>query len=129
MSDINTITISGKIQKKIELYESERGNAVCSFIVKTTYKEWNGTEKVKKATFHRVKSFGSCAEMCMERLKEGDRIVVQGRMHYRNHQDGDGNERNSAEIISFNLVFADQFLAEDQEDDSTCPVGVIDETA
>ncbi len=78
---------------------------MCNFSIATTrtYKDKQG-ERKDETEWHRVVAFGRTAEVCVEYLKKGAQVYIEGRLQTRKWQDKKtGADRYSTEIVCENM--------------------------
>ena len=81
--DINRVTLIGRLTRKPELEELSSGQKWSSFSLATNY-IWRAYKTKKKrdtTQFHRVRVFGTLAEVATKYLDKGSRVYVEGRLH------------------------------------------------
>ncbi|MBL0142622.1 MAG: single-stranded DNA-binding protein [Betaproteobacteria bacterium] len=94
-NDLNSCSFIGRLGKDPESRYLQDGSAVANFSVACGWKskDKEGCEWVRCAVF------GKLAEICIEYLRKGSQVFVQGRMQTRKWQDKDGQDRYSTEIV------------------------------
>ena len=116
------ITIVGNLGRDPEMRYTPSGQAVTNFNVATN-RVYTGTDgqQVNETTWFRVSVWGRQAETCNQYLRQGSRVLVEGRLIPDPQTGGpkiwtrqDGSPGSSFEISS-NFV---KFLSTRQEDDS-----------
>ncbi len=125
MSDINSVTIIGRLTEKPVARYTQSGTAVTTLnIANNSFvkKPDGGTEK--KANFFKVTVWGKTAENCGQYLDKGSQVGIQGRLEYRVWQTKDGDKRNSVEIVATNVQFLGKPKA--QESSSYAPPEQLD---
>ena len=77
----HTIIIVGNLGKDPEYRYIPSGQAVCNFNVATS-RQYTGADgqKVKETIWFRVAAWGRQAEACNQYLKQGSRVLVEGRL-------------------------------------------------
>ncbi|NBC16373.1 MAG: single-stranded DNA-binding protein [Bacteroidetes bacterium] len=93
-SDINTITIGGRLGADAELRETQ-GGTVCSFRVASTdaYKDRETTSWV------RCVIFGKRGPALASYLTKGRKVIVSGKLRVREYEDRSGSRRTSVEVL------------------------------
>lgn len=76
-----TIIFAGNLGKDPEMRYTPAGQAVTSFSVATN-RQWVNTsgETVKETVWFRVSVWGKQAESCNQYLKQGSKVIVEGRL-------------------------------------------------
>ena len=98
---INTIIISGRVTKDIELKSTPSGISVCSFTIAND----TGYGENKKTNFVPVTAWRKTAEFVSKYFHKGSMICVEGQIQQRNWEDKAGNKRNALEVIATNINF------------------------
>ena len=91
MSDINSISISGRVGKEPELKYTAGGMAICTFSVAV-----QGYSKQGDNPTHWVdcKAFDKLAEVIGSRVPKGGRVFVHGELQQEKWQAKDGGNRS-----------------------------------
>lgn len=111
---MNKVFLLGNIGSDIEKIGPGQNDSTCvkfSLATNKTYKK-NG-EKVKKTTWHSIKSFSYTANFLLKYAKKGDQILIEGEVN--NYQfEKDGIKKYGSEIIAsnVNLVSSKNKMAE-----------------
>lgn len=103
---LNNIIIQGRMVKDAELRQTGNGIAVTSFTlaVDRDRKEQDGS---RKADFIDVNAWRQSAEFVAKYGGKGRMLLVEGKLHFRDWTDKDGNNRRSAEVVADNIYFCD----------------------
>jgi single-strand DNA-binding protein len=103
---MNKVLLIGRLGKEVETKYLQDGKAVANFTMATSEK-WNDAQgqKVEKIEWHRVVAYGKLAEICGKYLEKGSQVVIEGKIHYKQWEDKDGNKHDSTDIIASNLEF------------------------
>lgn len=104
MSDINTITIIGRVVEKPILKYGQSGTAVLNMRIANNVYSPND-ENQTKANFFTVVVFGKQAENCEKYLDKGKQIAIDGRLDHETWVDKDNNKRSSVKIIANSVQF------------------------
>ena len=76
-----SIVIVGNLGRNPEMRFTPAGQTVCNFSIATTRNQSSTTGEGKKETsWFRVTTWGKTAESCNEYLKQGARVLVEGRL-------------------------------------------------
>lgn len=89
--------VVGNVGKQPELKETKGGKAMCRFSVAST-KKVEGKEPV--TSWVNVLTFDEQAQQVAERVGQGDRVMVTGRLEIEQYTDKDGNARTSVTILA-----------------------------
>jgi len=116
------ITIVGNLGRDPEMRYTASGQAVTNFNVATN-NQYTGSDgqSVKETTWFRVSAWGRIAENCNQYLKQGSKVLIEGRLKPDQATGGpriwnrqDGTPSASFEITA-NVV---KFLSSRQEDEA-----------
>jgi len=108
---MNTVILLGRLGRDPEIKYAQSGTAIAHFSLATDeFYERNG-QKGKETSWHRIVVFGKLAQQCAL-LRKGKRVLVEGKLNYRNYTDARGEYRYVTEIIARRVVFVDYMRAE-----------------
>ena len=101
MASVNKAIILGNLTRDPEVRYSTNGDAIATISVATneSYKDKNG-DKVEKAEYHRVVTFGKLAGIVGEYLRKGSSVYFEGKIQTKKWEDKQGVERYTTEIIA-----------------------------
>jgi single-strand DNA-binding protein len=104
----NLAILSGNIGQDPETRRTQGGTSVTSFTLATSrnWKDESG-ERKQQTEWHRITVFGKNGENVAKYCKKGSKVSVQGRIHYSEYTDRDGNNRHATEIIADEVYFLD----------------------
>ena len=104
---LNRVTLVGNVGKDPELRHAPNGTAVANFSLATTNR-WTDKQgaRQEKTTWHRVAVWERLAELVMQVVHKGAKVLVEGELCYRPYVDAEGRQREgvhirAGEIISF----------------------------
>jgi len=102
---MNRVQLLGNITRDPELRYTPAGMAVTSFGLATN-RVWTTKQGEKKedAQYHRIVAWNKLAELCSQLLKKGSRVLVEGRLQYRDITDVNGVKKQIAEIVIEDMV-------------------------
>lgn len=105
-TNINVVVITGNLTRDPELRSTPSGTPVCSLrvAVNTRRKDPSG-EWVDKPNFFDVTVWGAQGENCATYLQKGRPVAVNGRLEWREWEDGNGNKRQAVDIIAESVQF------------------------
>jgi len=103
--DINTVTVSGNLTRDPELRNLPSGQAVCSLRIahNERFKDGSG-EWADRAAYFDVTVWSGLGEWMGRNLHKGQKVVVSGRLKWREWDDKDGNKRQSVDIVADSVV-------------------------
>ena len=105
MSDLNNVTLMGRLVRDAEVRQTSSGKncALFSLVVNRTKKE--NDQYMQTAHFFNLALFGNRAEGLMPYLKKGQQVVIEGHLEQR-HWEKDGEKRSGTEIVVEDLHLA-----------------------
>lgn len=104
----NSVTLVGFLGRDPEVRVTANGTAVARFSVATTERFINGKGKKQEDTYwHTIVAWGKQAELVEKYLSKGSRVLVEGKLTYKDWEDKEGNKRTSTEIVLRKIVFLD----------------------
>jgi len=108
VSDINRVTLVGRLTRDPELRSLSSGNSVLNLglAVNGRQKDASGNW-VDKPNFFDVKVFGGQADMLANHLAKGRRIGVDGRLDWSSWEAQDGSKRSKVEVVAQSVQFLD----------------------
>lgn len=97
----NTVTLCGNLTRAPELRFSPSGTPIVNFgiAVNARKKDASG-EYVDDPKFFDVSAFNSLAENVAESLNKGDRVVISGRLDFRQWETPEGDKRSKVEVLA-----------------------------
>ena len=103
--DINTVTVSGNLTRDPEVRNLPSGQAVCSLRIahNERFKDASG-EWADRAAYFDVTVWSGLGEWMGRNLHKGQKVVVSGRLKWRQWDDKDGNKRYTTEIRGDRVV-------------------------
>lgn len=118
----NSVTLVGFLGKDPEVRVTNNGTAVARFSLATTERFRNGKGKKHEETqWHTVVAWDKQAELVEKYLSKGSRVLVEGKLTYKDWEDKDGNKRTSTEIVLRKIVFLDNKRREDGVSEEDIP--------
>ena len=108
MSDINRVTLVGRLTRDPELRSLPSGSSVLNLglAVNGRQKDSSGNW-VDKPNFFDVKVFGAQADMLANHLAKGRRVGVDGRLDWSSWEAQDGSKRSKVEVVAQSVQFLD----------------------
>lgn len=106
MIDLNTVTLSGNLTRDPELRQTASGKNVCSIrLASKTFGD--------KTVFTDVSAWEKLAELLNDALSKGSRLVLTGRLEYREWEDSDGKKRNAHSIVAQDVSLPPRDVSDD----------------
>jgi single-strand DNA-binding protein len=108
MSDINRVTLVGRLTRDPELRALPSGTSVLNLglAVNGRQKDQSGNW-IDKPNFFDVKVFGAQADMLANHLAKGRRVGIDGRLDWSSWEAQDGGKRSKVEVIAQSVQFLD----------------------
>lgn len=98
---INKVILVGNLGNDPDVRNTTSGNCVTTISVATTEKWKDKQGQAQERTeWHRVKFFGSLAEIAGEYLKKGRQVYIEGSLRTDKYTGKDGVERYSTDVIA-----------------------------
>lgn len=118
MANFNRVILVGRLTKDPELKYTPSGMQVARFSIAVN----RVRSKNDEVDFFNIVAFQKLAEICVQYLKKGKLVLVEGRIQIRNYTTQDGQKRTATEIIMENLQMLDSKAA-DGKASPTAPAG------
>lgn len=106
---INKVILMGNVGADPQINQAESGMNVTKIAIATS-ESWKDKESgaVKEKTeWHQVVFFNKLADLVMKLVRKGSRIYVEGRLHTRQWQDKNGNNRQNTEVNASQVFILD----------------------
>jgi single-strand DNA-binding protein len=108
MSDINRVTLVGRLTRDPELRALPSGTSVLNLGLAVNGRQKDQTGNwIDKPNFFDVKVFGAQADMLANHLAKGRRIGVDGRLDWSSWEAQDGGKRSKVEVVAQSVQFLD----------------------
>ena len=106
MASLNRVVLIGNLTRDPELRFTPSGSPVANIglAVNRSYTNKQG-EKVQSVDFFTVVVWAKLAELCVEYIKKGSPIAVEGRLQSRSWEKEDGTKRSVVEVVGENVQF------------------------
>jgi single-strand DNA-binding protein len=103
--DINTVTVSGNLTREPELRNLPSGQAVCSLRIahNERFKDASG-EWADRAAYFDVTIWSGLGEWMGRNLHKGQKVVVSGRLRWREWETKEGEKRQAVDITADSVV-------------------------
>jgi len=110
MNNLNQIYLLGNLTRDPEIKYTNEGMAIAEMrlAVNKIWKNKNG-EDMEAVDYFNITAWNNLAENCVNSLKKGDRVLVNGHLNLRNWENKDGKKYNiinmTADIVAASLEF------------------------
>jgi single-strand DNA-binding protein len=101
MVSFNRVVLGGNLTRDPELRVTQNGVPVCSFSIAVN----RVRSKSEAVDFFNVSAWRELGETVANYKKQGDPILVEGRLQYRSWQAEDGVKRSAVDIVADNVQF------------------------
>jgi len=98
----NKVTLIGRLGKDPELRHTQSGKAVCDFSIAVDGGVKDSTEWVDIVAWEKT------AENCVNYIKKGSTVAIEGRLQTRAWDDKDSNKRRKTEVVANRVIFLDK---------------------
>ncbi len=102
--EINAVTISGNLTRDVELRATRSGTDVASLRIAHNSRRKVGEEWEDEVHFFDVTLWKGMARWVAENVRKGQKVVVAGRLQWREWEDKDGNKRQSVDVVADSIV-------------------------
>ncbi len=102
---LNKAMLIGRLGEDPEIRYTPSGRPVATFSVGAT-RSWQTPDgrRHRETEWFRVVAWGNLAEICHQRLRKGDRVFVEGRLHNRRWNGTDGREYITTELVVHEMI-------------------------
>lgn len=129
MANLNRIILVGRLTADPEGRSTADGTAVTKFRLAVD-RPVSGVKREDNTDFIDVVTWQRLAEVCVQYLKKGRLVLVEGRIQNRSFEDQTGQRRWVTEVVARNMTMLDVQSPKSKVDDSvaaTLDVGHSDE--
>lgn len=102
MTDLNHVTLIGRLTRDAELKYTQNGFAISNFSVAVNRRRKNGEQWVEEAHFFDITLYGKSAESLKQYLIKGKQIAVDGELR-QDRWEQDGQQRSKVVIAANNV--------------------------
>lgn len=107
MSDINSVSFTGRVGSDPELKYTQGGQAVLEIRFAVGGRKKEREQWIDTTTWLRTSTFGKRAEALIKLLRKGSRIGVTGKLEVRDYETKEGVKGRSVEVFSDDIVLLD----------------------
>lgn len=102
---LNKVMVIGWLDEEPEVRQTSSGRSVASFSVSTS-RSWTTSEgdRHEETEWFNVIAWGTLADLCRDRLKMGQQVYVEGRLHTRSWDDDQGRKNYRTEIVAQDIL-------------------------
>ena len=102
MTDLNSVTLIGRLTNDCQLAYTQSGMAINSFSIAVNRTRQSQNGKIDEVSYFEVKLFGKIGETLKPYLVKGKQIAVNGSL-VQSRWEQDGQKRSKVEIIADNV--------------------------
>lgn len=106
MTDINNVTLVGRLTKDADIRYTTSGTAVLNFSVAVNESRKQGEKWVEEASFFDVTLFGKMGESIHQYMTKGKQVAVSGRLQQQRWQKDGQNYSRIAVIANCVQLFS-----------------------
>jgi len=118
---INRVTLAGNITRDCEVKQTQSGMTIMHFGIAVNERVKNNQtgEWEERPNYFNCVCFGKRAEGLAKVLHKGQKIALDGKLHYNQWENGQGQKRSTVEIVVDDVEFMSQRNnAQSQQNDS-----------
>ena len=102
---INQLTISGNLTTDPELRHLTSGQALCKIrIANNERRKLASGDWIDNPQYFDITIWSGLAEWVADHIAKGDKVVVAGRLRWREYQTADGTRRQAIDITADSIV-------------------------
>ncbi len=102
MTDLNHVTLIGRLTRDAELKYTPNGFAISNFSIAVNRRRKNGEQWVEEANFFDITLYGKSAESLKQYLIKGKQVAVDGELR-QDRWEQDGQPRSRVVIAANNI--------------------------
>lgn len=96
----NRVTLMGHLGQDVELRELATGKKLARLSIATSeFRRMADGQSEKTTTWHNLVAWDQLAQSMSEKLHKGSKVMIEGKINYRQYETQAGEKRNQAEII------------------------------
>ena len=106
MASVNKVILLGHVGKEPEVRYVDQGVAVAQVRLATSERGYtlpNGTQVPERTEWHNVILWRKLAEIVDRYVHKGDKLYIEGRIHYASYDDKQGKRQFYTEIWADNM--------------------------
>jgi len=102
---LNKVMVIGWVEGEPEVRQTPTGHAVASFTVAIS-RSWTSAEgkRHEDKEWFNVVAWGALAELCRDRLAQGQQVYIEGRLQTRSWEDNLGRKHFRTEVVAQDLI-------------------------
>lgn len=97
----NRVTLLGHLGQDVDFRDLGGGKKMARFSIATNeFRNGNGGQAEKQTTWHNIIAWGDMASSMNEKLRKGTKVLVEGKLSYRQYENKAGEKRQQTEIVA-----------------------------
>jgi single-strand DNA-binding protein len=104
----NKVILVGNLTRNIELRYAQNGTGIAKTAIATSRKLTSNGEKKEEVCFIDITFFGRSAEVANQYLKQGSKILVEGRLQFEQWVDQNGGKRSRHSVVVETMQMLDK---------------------
>jgi single-strand DNA-binding protein len=107
MANLNRVILAGNLTRDPELTYTPNNTPVCKFgmAINRNWTDRNSGEKREDTCFVDLTAFGRQAEVINQYMAKGRGLLVEGRLHYSQWSNPEGQKRSKLDVVIENFQF------------------------
>jgi len=114
MSDLNHVTLGGRLTRDPELRHTAGGTAVVNMSLAFSTDRKQGDEWVEDSNFVELTAWGKRGEFYARKLRKGSPVVLVGELKYESWEAQDGSKRSKVAVTVRDMK-SEHFFRKDDE--------------
>jgi len=106
-TDINRVVLVGRLTRDPELRALPTGHSVCDLRIACNGLRKDGDAYQERPNYFDVSVFGAQGETIDRYLRKGSRVVVDGRLEWREWETSEQNRRQTVKVVAEWVQFLD----------------------
>lgn len=104
---LNKAMLIGNLGRDVQVHTG--GERPCATFVVATEERWKDREGTpqQKTEWHNIVAWGRLADICVQYLRKGSKVYIEGKIQTRRYLTQDGTERYTTEIIANEMKMLD----------------------
>jgi len=107
MSSLNKVILVGRLGRDPDERMTAGGTRVSNFSMATDHYRATNGDPQQVTEWHRVVAFGKLAEKCIQYLRKGRLVCVEGSLQTRSWERAPGERHFTTEIVAARVAFLD----------------------
>jgi single-strand DNA-binding protein len=118
MPELNSVLIAGNLTKDPVIRQTRNGTPVANFSIASNRKFRDGDNQWQEdVCYVGVVAWNRLAESCVDKLRKGSAVLVEGELQSRTWQTDDGSTRSTVEIKARRIQFLNKRRISDAVDE------------